>query len=141
MIKLSYATFDSFSELLAQRTKSFGKQKQYGEDLVFTNSSKVESSRERGRGQSSYRGRGCGRSQGRGNNSIFQQGSNYYRSCQLERTPNHNDKFGTGRDMSQFTCRQCNSVGHFPADCRTSNNKLSKFKQLSNSTYYANANN
>jgi hypothetical protein len=39
--KLSTATFDSLSELLAQHSKSFGKQKQSGEDLLFTSSNKA----------------------------------------------------------------------------------------------------
>ena len=43
--------------------------------------------------------------------------------------------------MSQITCRRCNRVGHFAADCRSSNNKLPKYKQLSNSAQYANDSN
>ena len=83
--KLTSATFDSFSEMLTQHSKTFGKQKQSGEDVLFTSSSKGENSRGRGRGrnQSSFRGRGRGRSQGRSNNfqgSNFQQWSNSLRS-------------------------------------------------------------
>jgi hypothetical protein len=47
--KLSIVTFDSLSELLAQHSKSFEKQKQSGEDLLFT---KAESSK--GRGKSNF---------------------------------------------------------------------------------------
>jgi hypothetical protein len=71
--KLSTMTFDSLSELLYQHSKSFGKQKQSGEDLLFT---KVESSKGRGKkifgnfqNQSSNRGRG----QGRGHRNFNQQ--------------------------------------------------------------------
>jgi len=42
-------TFDSLSELLAQHSKAFGKQKQPGQDLLF---SKVESCK--GRGKSNF---------------------------------------------------------------------------------------
>jgi hypothetical protein len=42
--KLSTITFDSLSELLAQHSKTFGKQKQLGEELLYT---KVEISKER----------------------------------------------------------------------------------------------
>ena len=48
--KLTSATFDSFREMLTQHSKNFGKQKQYGEDVLFTSSSKGENSRGRGRG-------------------------------------------------------------------------------------------
>ena len=47
--KLSTVTFDSLSKLLAQHIKYFGKQKQSGEDLLFT---KAESSK--GRGNSNF---------------------------------------------------------------------------------------
>ena len=40
--------------------------------------------------------------------------------------------------MRQITCRRCNRVVHSAADCRTSNNKLPKYKQPSNSAQYAN---
>ena len=67
--KLSTVTSDSLSELLAQHTKYFGKQKQSGEDLLFT---KAESSKGRGKlnfenfeNQSSNRVYGRGRGQGR----------------------------------------------------------------------------
>ena len=88
------------------------------------------------------RGRGRGRSQGRSNNfqgSNFQKGSNSLRRSQSERPQNQNNQ--TGRDMSQIICRRCNRVGHFVADCRTSNNKLPKYKQPSNSAQYANDSN
>jgi hypothetical protein len=75
--KLSTITFDSLSELLAQHSKTFGKQKKPGEDLLYT---KVESSKEREKSnhqnfqnQSSYRGRGKGHGQGRGRNNFHQQ--------------------------------------------------------------------
>ena len=122
--------------MLTQHSKSFVKQKKSGEELLFTISSKGENSRGRGRdrNQSSFRGRGKGWSQGRSNNfqgSNFQQGSNSLRSSQSKRPQNQNNQ--TWRDMSQITCRRCNRVGHFAADCRTSNNKLPKYKQPSNS--------
>jgi hypothetical protein len=47
--KLSTITFDSLSELLAQHSKTFGKQKQSGEDLLYT---KAETSKERGKSNS-----------------------------------------------------------------------------------------
>ena len=43
---LSCVNFDSISELLAQHSKSFGKQKKSGEDIFFT---KLESSKGRGK--------------------------------------------------------------------------------------------
>jgi hypothetical protein len=49
MNKLSNVNFDSLSELLAQHSKSFGKQKKSGEDLIFT---KDEISK--GRGKSNF---------------------------------------------------------------------------------------
>ena len=120
--------------MLTQHSKYFGKQKQSGEDLLFTSSSKGENSRGRGRGrdQFSFRGRGKERSQLRNNNfqgSNFQQGSNSIRS-QSERPQNQSNQ--TRRDISQITCRRCNRVGHFDAECRTSNNKIPKYKQPSN---------
>jgi hypothetical protein len=65
---LSTVTFDSLSELLAQHSKSFGKQKQSGEYLLFT---KAESSKGRGKSnfgnfQNQCSNRGCGRSRGQG---------------------------------------------------------------------------
>ena len=42
--------------------------------------------------------------------------------------------------MSLFTSKCCNRVGHFLADCRMPNNKVSKFKQPSTSTQYENDN-
>jgi hypothetical protein len=48
--KLSTVTFDSLSELLAQHSKYFGKQKQSGEDILCT---KAKSSK--GRGKSNFR--------------------------------------------------------------------------------------
>ena len=126
--------------MLTQHSKSFGKKKQSGEDILFTISSKGEHSRGRGIGcdQSSFRGSGIGQSKGRSNNfqgSNFQQGSNSIRS-QTKRPQNQNNQ--TRRDMSQITCRRCNRVGHFAADCRQLNNKLPKYKQPSNSAQYAN---
>jgi hypothetical protein len=74
--KLSTVNFDSLSELLAQHSKSFGKQKQSGEDLLFT---KAESSKGRGKSnfenfQNQYSNRSCGRNygQGRGHNNFHQ---------------------------------------------------------------------
>jgi hypothetical protein len=49
--KLSTITFDSLSELLAQHSKTFGKQKQSGEDLLYT---KAKSSKGRGKSNSQH---------------------------------------------------------------------------------------
>jgi hypothetical protein len=75
--KLSTITFDSLSELLAQHSKTFGKQKQSGEDILYT---KAESSKEREKSNSqnfqnqySYQGHGRGRGQGRGHTTFHQQ--------------------------------------------------------------------
>ena len=111
--------------MLTQHSKTFGKQKQSGKDVLFTSSSKGENSKGRGRGH------GKGRSQGRSNNfqgSNFQQGSNSLRRSRPERPQNQNNQ--TIRDMSQITCIICNRVGHFAVDCRTSNNKLPKYNNL-----------
>ena len=74
--KLTSSTFDSSSEMLTKHSKTFGKQKQFGEDVLFNSSSKGENSTGRGRGhdQSSFRGSGRGQSQGRSNDF---QGSNF----------------------------------------------------------------
>jgi hypothetical protein len=46
--KLENQTFDSLGDLLVQHDKTFGKKKNSGEDLLFTNSRQGESSRGRG---------------------------------------------------------------------------------------------
>jgi hypothetical protein len=95
--KLSTVTFDSLSELLAQHSKYFGKQKQSGEDLIFT---KAESSKGRGKSnfgnfhnQSSNRGHGRGRGQGIGHRNFHQQN--------FESNPHNNNAYsGRGRNFS-----------------------------------------
>jgi hypothetical protein len=128
--KLSTVTFNSLSELLTQHSKSFGKQKKLGEDLLFT---KAESSKGRGKSnfgnfqnQSSNRGHGRGHGQGRGcinfNQQNFQSNS-----------PNINARSGRGRNLSQVRCKRCLNMGHYTSNCLTSNDQLPKFKQTSNS--------
>jgi hypothetical protein len=128
--KLSTVTFDSLSELLAQHSKSFGKQKQSGEDLLFT---KAESSKGRGKqnfgnfqNHSSNRGHGRGRGQGRGRSNFNQQ--NFQSN-----PPNNNAQSGRGRNFSQVRCKRCLRMGHYASNCLTSNDQLPKFKQTSNS--------
>lgn len=50
--------FDSLSYMLVQHDKTFGKRKNLGEYLPFTNSMKVESSKERGSPNENTKGRG-----------------------------------------------------------------------------------
>jgi hypothetical protein len=122
--KLSTITFDSLSELLAQHSKTFGKQKQSREDFLYT---KAESSKERGKSnsqnfhnQSSNRGHGKDRGQGRGHNNFHQQ--NFQSNVQS----------GRGWNFSQVRCKRCLKMGHYASNCLTSNNQLPKFKQTSN---------
>ena len=79
--KLDKLTFDELSELLSQHNKTFGKKKQVGEDVFFTEASTSKSSSDsyssrgrgnfvQGRGRSQSREKkiqGKGNSQGRGN--------------------------------------------------------------------------
>ena len=128
--KLSTITFDSLSELLDQHSKSFVKQKQSGEDLLFT---KVESSKGRGKSnfgnfqnQSSNRGCGRGRGQGRGHRNFNQK--------QFQSNPsNNNTQPGRGKNFNQVRCTRCLKMGHYAWNCLTSNDQLPKFKQTSNS--------
>jgi hypothetical protein len=74
--KLDKLTFDELSEMLSQHNKTFGKKKQVGEDVFFTEAStsksSTDSSRSRGRG---HFVQGHGRSQSRENN--FSDRSNF----------------------------------------------------------------
>jgi hypothetical protein len=123
--KLSTINFDSLSELLAQHSKTFEKQKKSGEDLLYT---KVEISKERGKSnsqnfqnQSSYQGCGRGHGQGRGHNNFHQQN---FQS---------NAHSGRGRNFSQVICKRFLKMGHYASNCLTSNDQLPKFKKTSNS--------
>ena len=123
--KLSTITFDSLSEFLAQHSKTFGKQKQSGEDLLYT---KVESSKEREKSnsqnfqnQSSYRGCGRGRGQGRGRNNFHQQN--------FQSNPhNNNAQSGRGRNFNQVRCKRCLKKGHYASNFLTSNDQFPNFK-------------
>jgi hypothetical protein len=126
--KLSTLNFDSLSELLAQHSKSFGKQKQSGEDLLFT---KAASSKGRGKqnfgnfqNQSSNRGHSRGHGQGRGYNNFNQF---FFQS----NPPNNNAQSGRGGNFSQVICKRCLRMGHYASNCLTSNDQLPKFKQTS----------
>jgi hypothetical protein len=95
--KLSTMNLDSLSELLTQHSRSFGKHKQSGEDLIFT---KAESSKGRGKSnfgnfqnQSSNRGHGRGCGQGRGRRNFNQQ--NFQSN-----PPNNNAQSGRGTNFS-----------------------------------------
>jgi hypothetical protein len=127
--KLSTVTFDSLSELLAQHSKSFGKQKQSGEDFIFI---KVESSKGRGKSnfgnfqnQSSNQGcvRGCGQGRGR---------SNYHQQNFQSNTHNSNTQSGRGKNFSHVRCKRCLNMGHYASNCLTSNDQFPKFKKTSN---------
>jgi hypothetical protein len=152
--KLDKITFDELSEMLSQHDKTFGKKKQVGEDVFFTEASTIksstDSSRSRGRG---HFVQGRGRSQSRENNfsdkSNFQgrgnsQSRGYFQGNSQGRgkTPNkgqnrgRGQNSGRGRDLSQIVCRRCNKVGHYAEDCQTSIDKISKFHQ--NKAQFAN---
>jgi hypothetical protein len=164
--KLDKLTFDELSELLSQHNKTFGKKKQAGEDIFFTeaNTSKSSSDSYSNRGRGNFL-QGCGRSQSRENNfqgrGYFQgrgnsqgrgyfhargnsQGRGYFQGNSQGRgqTPHisqsrgRGQNFGRGRDFSQIVCRRCNKVGHYVKDCYTSIDKISKFHQ--NTTQFAN---
>jgi hypothetical protein len=127
---LSTVTFDSLSELLAQHSKSFGKQKQSGEYLLFT---KAESSKGRGKSnfgnfQNQSSNRGCGRSRGQGRvRSNFNPQN--FRSNPL----NNNAQSGRGGNFSQVRCKRCLKIGHYASNYLTSNDQFPKFKKTSNS--------
>jgi hypothetical protein len=124
--KLSTTNFDSLCELLAQHSKSFGKQKQSREDLLFT---KVESSKGREKSNfgnfqnlSSNRGRG----QGRGRSNFHLQ--NF--QCNIH---NSNAQSGRGRNSNQVRCNRCLKMGHYASNFLTNNDQLPNFKHTSNS--------
>jgi hypothetical protein len=59
--KLEKITFDQLSELLAQHDKTFGKKKQVGEDVFFTEASTSKPSTQSSRGRGAqFSNRGCG---------------------------------------------------------------------------------
>jgi hypothetical protein len=118
-------TSDSLSELMAQHTKYFGKQKQSGEDLLFT---KAESSKGRGKSnfgnfqnRSSNRGHGRGCGQGRGCSKFHQQN--------FQSNPhNNNAQSGRGRNFNQVRCKRCLKKGHYASNFLTSNDQFPNFK-------------
>ena len=98
--KLSSVTFDSLSELLSQHSKSFGKQKQIGEDLLFT---KDESSK--GRGKSNF-----GNFQNQCYNRSHGQGTghrNFNKNKNQSNPPNNNAQSGRGMNFNPVRYKRC----------------------------------
>jgi hypothetical protein len=156
--KLENQTFDSLSDLLVQHDKTFGKKKNSGEDILFTNSRKGESSRGRGTYNESQEEEAHtmkflkeeedsiiqeiksmvmvhGRSQGRGRNNQNQQ---YFRRSQDP--PNNNNQSRKGEDMTQVKCKICLHIGHVVEECRTQNENFPKNKQIFNSKQHSKSN-
>ena len=106
--KLDNLNFDELSEILAQKDKTFGKKKQIGEDVFFTEANNSKSStgcsRHRGRwhinqNPGAHSGQSRGRSQARGNN--FNRGKNFGRGNFQGRGNNQGTWQSQGRGQNQ----------------------------------------
>jgi len=146
--KLENQSFDSLGDLFVQHENTFGKKKNLGEDLLFTNSRQGEISRGRGEYNVSTRGRGTYNESTRGRGSYNEKyrergrfneliNLDYGRGCARSQGRGRNqqyfrrsqDQSQKGEDMSQVKCKIYLHIGHVVEECRTRNENFPKDKQ------------